>query len=407
MTSTMTPSALADDSCWTRTDEMFAMLAEYRRKEPVVWVEGDFLPFWLVTRHADITAIESRPALFTNRPGPILEYAEPPAETAEGDLCPLPHRDGEDHRAHRAIAQGWFKYRNMRDLEPRAADLARQAVDELLAQGPECDFVDTVAARFPLRMILSVLGLPDADYPQMYRATQTMAWDKEPEEAWNNWQDCLALFGRVTEDRRARPNGDMSSAIANGRVGGRLLEEPDLTTYYMLIADAGYETTAFAIATGLFELLRHPDQLELLRREPDRIPGAVEEILRWSSPVRHFLRTAQEDTEVSGVKIRKGERVMLSYPSANRDEEVFADAERFDVTREDAGRHLAFGGHGPHHCIGAPLSRMEMRLLFTELLTRTDAIEAAGEAEFKGSAFLGGVKSLPVRVTAAAGAART
>ncbi|MFY7067052.1 cytochrome P450 [Nocardiopsis changdeensis] len=402
-TQSLTPLAvLADDSRWRRPEEMFAILGSYRRERPVALAESpDFRSFWLVTRHEDITSIERRPELFTNRPGPLLEYTEPPEETAEEDLKPLPHRDGEDHRAHRAIAQNWFRYKAISEIEKHVAELARQSVDELLEQGPECDFVETVAARFPLRTVMALLGLPDESFERMYRSTQTMAWEKDPEGAQANWQATLAMFARITESRRAEPTSDLASAIANGRVNGELLVEPDLTTYYMLIADAGYETTAFSLAGGLYELMRHPDQLALLRAEPELIPNAVEEILRWTSPVRHFLRTAQEDTEVRGVEIRKGERVMLSYPAANRDEEVFADSERFDVTRTDADRHLAFGGYGPHHCIGAPLSRMEIRLFLTELLDRTKAIEPAGEAVFKGSAFLGGVCSLPVRITPA------
>ncbi|GAA0930127.1 cytochrome P450 [Nonomuraea longicatena] len=404
MTITFTPEALADRTAWTRPEAMFEMLGEYRRKEPVVWVEGTgFLPFWLVTRYHDIMEIERQPELFTNRPGPILAEAEPPAETAEEDLKPLPHRDGEDHRAHRAIAQKWFKYGTMRQIEGHAAELAVRSVDELLASGPECDFAQVVAGRYPLRMILSILGLPERDYEPMYRFTQIMVWDKDPDEAYRNWQECLAYFDGVTASRRRRPTDDLASAISNGTVAGKLLEEPELTTYYMLIADAGYETTSFAMNGGLLELLRHPEQLALLRREPARIPDAVEEMLRWTSPARHFMRTAQADTEVSGVKIRKGERLMLSYAAANRDEQIFTDPERFDVTREGAGRHVAFGGRGPHHCLGAPITRMEMRLLFADLLARVHDIELAGEPGIAESVFLTGVNALPLRFSAGNG----
>jgi len=404
MTTTFTPEALADRSAWTQPEAMFEMLGEYRRNEPVVWVKGPgFLPFWLVTRYHDIMEIERRPELFTNRQGPILAEAEPPDETAEEDLRPLPHRDGEDHRVHRAIAQGWFKYGNMQQVERHATELARRSVDELLASGPECDFAGVVAGRYPLQVILSILGLPEQDYDMMYRFTQIMVWDKDPEEAYRNWQDCLAYFDKVTASRRSTPTGDLSSAISNGTVHGKLLVEPDLTTYYMLIADAGYETTSFAINGGLFELMRHPEQLELLRREPERIPNAVEEMLRWTSPARHFMRTAQADTDVSGVRIREGDRLMLSYAAANRDEQVFTDSERFDVTRDGAGKHLAFGGSGPHHCLGAPLTRMEMRLLFTELLSRVGETELAGEPGIAESVFLTGINRLPIRISAKIG----
>jgi cytochrome P450 len=195
MTITLTPQALADRSAWTRPEAMFEMLGEYRRNEPVVWVEGQgFLPFWLVTRYHDIMEIERRPELFTNRQGPILAEAEPPDETAEEDLRPLPHRDGEDHRVHRAIAQGWFKFGTMQQVERHATELARRSVDELLAGGPECDFAGVVAGRYPLQVILSILGLPEQDYDMMYRFTQIMVWDKDPEEAYRNWQECLAYF---------------------------------------------------------------------------------------------------------------------------------------------------------------------------------------------------------------------
>ncbi|GLW09413.1 cytochrome P450 [Microtetraspora sp. NBRC 13810] len=403
MTITLTPRALADRSAWTQPEAMFEMLGEYRRNEPVVWVEGSgFLPFWLVTRYHDIMEIERQPELFTNRPGPILADAEPPDETAQEDLKPLPHRDGEDHRVYRALAQGWFKYSTMQQVEQHATELARESVDELLAGGPEVDFARVVAGRYPLRMIMSILGLPDQDYDLMHRFTQIMVWDKDPDEAYRNWLECLAYFDKVTASRRKTPTGDLASAISNGTVYGKLLEEPELTTYYMLIADAGYETTSFAMNGGLFELLRHPEQLELLRREPERIPNAVEEMLRWTSPARHFMRTAQADTEVSGVRVRKGDRLMLSYAAANRDEQVFTDPERFDVTREGAGKHVAFGGRGPHHCLGAPLTRMEMRLLFAEFLGRVGEIELAGEPRIAESVFLSGINSLPIRFAAKA-----
>jgi cytochrome P450 len=269
--------------------------------------------------------------------------------------------------------------------------------------GGECDFVRQVAVHYPLYVILSLLGLPESDFDRMLRLTQELfgAADTDlrrgttPEETIEVLMDFFAYFNNLTEARRAAPTDDLASAIANARVDGEPLNEFDTASYYVIIATAGHDTTSSTIAGGLQALIEHPDQLARLRENPGLMPLAVDEMIRWVTPVKGFMRTATEDHELRGVTIRKGESLLLSYPSANRDEEIFDDPFRFDVGR-DPNKHLAFG-FGVHYCLGAALARMEARAFFEELLPRLDSIEPAGEPENVATTFVGGLKRLPVR----------
>jgi cytochrome P450 len=207
--------------------------------------------------------------------------------------------------------------------------------------------------------------------------------------------DFFNYFAELTASRRAEPTEDLASAIANGRVDGEPLSDMDTASYYVIVASAGHDTTKDAISGGLHALIQNPGELERLRNDPGLMGTAVEEMIRWSTPVKEFMRTAAEDTEVRGVRIAKGESVYLAYVSGNRDEEVFDDPFRFDVGR-DPNKHVAFG-YGVHFCLGAALARMEMNSLFTELLPRLDSIELAGPPELTATTFVGGLKHLPVR----------
>jgi cytochrome P450 len=208
--------------------------------------------------------------------------------------------------------------------------------------------------------------------------------------------DYFRYFGALTQDRRANPAEDLASLIANGRIGGELLPDRELISYYAIIAAAGHDTTSSAITGGMHALLEHPDQLARLQADPSLVPTAVDEMIRWVSPVRHFLRNAQEDTVLGGMPIAKGDIVYLSYPAANRDPMVFEDPHRFDVGRTNADRHLAFG-FGVHFCLGAQLARLEMRTMFAALLPRLTRIELAATPTSMKSIFVGGIKSLPIR----------
>lgn len=291
----------------------------------------------------------------------------------------------------------------MRALKVRIDELAKIHVDKLLSVGPECDFVTEVAQNYPLYVILSLLGLPESDFPLMLRLTHELFGGDDtefrrgttPEEQLNVLLEFLAYFNDLTAARRANPTDDLASAIANARVNGEPLSDLDTASYYVIIATAGHDTTSATIAGGLQALIENPDQLERLTNNLDPMPLATEEMVRWVTPVKEFMRTAAEDTTVRGVPIAKGESVYLSYVSANRDEEVFDDPFRFDVGR-NPNKHLGFG-YGIHFCLGAALARMEISSFFTELLPRLKSIELSGKPELVSTTFVGGLKHLPIR----------
>jgi cytochrome P450 len=401
--------ALTDPAAYADEARLHQALTLLRREEPVHWVEADgFDPFWAITRYADIMDIERNHTLFHNAPRPVLATAEMDAvqrqREAEGiGLRTLIHMDDPQHRVVRAIGADWFRPRAMRAMEDRMAELARRYVDQMAELDGSCDFVQQVAVHYPLQVILSLLGLPESDFPRLLKLTQELfgGADEEfqrgttPEDLLATLLDFFGYFQGITNARRATPTGDLASAIANARVDGEYLSDIDVASYYVIVATAGHDTTSSTISGGLHALIEHPDQLARLREEPGLLPLAVDEMIRWVTPVKEFMRTATADTEVGGVTIKQGEAVLLSYPSGNRDEEVFADPFRFDVAR-DPNKHLAFG-FGVHYCLGAALARMEIRALFAELLPRLESIDLAGPAEYTATTFVGGPKHLPIR----------
>lgn len=397
----VTPAAYAADARFHRA------CAVLRRESPVHRVEGDgYHPFWAVTKHADVLEIERQPERFLNAPRPVLVPAAADDQRAvTGDvLRTLIHMDDPDHGVFRAIAADWFLPKSLARLDARMAELATRYVDRLADLGGECDFVTDVAVHYPLHVILTILGLPESDFPRLLKLTQELfgAADPElqrgatPEEQMETILEFFQYFNALIEDRRANPTDDLASVIANATLdGGEPINILDAASYYVIIATAGHDTTSSSIAGGLHALLEHPDQLQRLRDDLSLLPTAVEEMIRWVTPVKHFMRTATEDYELRGVKIRAGESVLLSYPSANRDEEVFGDGDTFDVGR-DPNKHLAFG-FGAHHCLGAQLARMEGRALYRELLPRLESIELAGDPSYMHTLFVGGPKHLLIR----------
>ncbi|WP_236050376.1 cytochrome P450 [Nonomuraea cypriaca] len=400
---------LADPASYTDEARLHQALALLRGQAPVHLVAAPgYRPFYAVTRHADIMQIERDNALWLNEPRPILakrEFEElARGRAAEGiALKTLVHMDDPEHRVVRAIGADWFRPKAMRALEARVQDLARRYVDRMADYGGECDFATRIAVHYPLYVILSLLGLPESDFPRMLKLTQELfgGADEEnrrgasAEEQFAVLLDFFAYFKELTATRRAHPTDDLASAIANATVDGRPLDDLQTASYYVIIATAGHDTTSSTVAGGLHALIEHPGQLAWLRANPDLLPLAVDEMIRWVTPVKEFMRTAAADTSLNGVQISAGESVLLSYPSANRDEAVFSDPFRFDVGR-DPNRHLAFG-FGVHYCLGAALARMELRALFAELLPRLDTVELAGQPEWTATTFVGGIKHLPIR----------
>lgn len=400
---------LADPTAYADDERLHAALAHLRANNPVAYVDHPpYRPFWAITKHADIMDIERDNELWLSEPRPLLATAEADdlakAQLEAGmGLRTLIHMDDPHHRKVRAIGADWFRPKAMRALKVRVDELAKGYVDKMRDIGPECDFVDDIGVYYPLWVIMSLLGLPEEDFPRMLRLTQELfGGDEEeykrgttPEEQMEVLVDFFDYFRKLTESRRANPTDDLASAIANGRVDGELLSEVDCLSYYVIVATAGHDTTSHAISGGLRALIENPDQLERLKANPELMPTAVEEMIRWSTPVKEFMRTAAADTEVRGVPIKQGESAYLAYVSANRDEEIFDEPFKFDVGR-DPNKHLAFG-YGVHFCLGAALARMEINSFFSELLPRLDSIELAGEPQLTSTVFVGGLKHLPIR----------
>ena len=392
------PLAYADEP------KLHAALTHLRAKAPVSWVEvPKYRPFWAITKHADIMDIERDNMLFTNWPRPVLTTAEGDEMQAAAGVRTLIHLDDPQHRVVRAIGADWFRPKAMRALKIRVDELARNYVDKMMEVGPECDFAQEVAVNYPLYVIMSLLGIPESDFPRMLKLTQELfgSDDNEFKRGSTNEDQLPALldmfqyFNGVTAARREHPTEDLASAIANARIDGEPLSDIETVSYYLIVATAGHDTTSATISGGLHALIENPDQLRRLRDNLDLMPLATEEMIRWVTPVKEFMRTAAEDTTVRGVPIAAGESVLLSYVSGNRDEDIFDDPFRFDVGR-DPNKHLAFG-YGVHFCLGAALARMEVNSFFTELLPRVKSIELTGTAEFVATTFVGGLKHLPVR----------
>ena len=402
-------NVFADPTAYADEPRLHAAMTYLRAHNPVAYVDkAPYRPFYAITKHADIMDIERDNNLWLSEPRPVLvtaaadDFARSQLESGAG-LRTLIHMDDPHHKKVRAIGQDWFRPNALRELQVQVDALAKRYVDKMVEIGPECDFVEDIAIHFPLYVILSLLGLPEEDFPRMHQLTQEMfgADDKEYqrgatlEERMATLLDFFNYFSTLTASRRANPTGDLASAIANGRIDGEPLSDVDTASYYVIVASAGHDTTKDAISGGLRALIENPGELDRLRREPDLIGTAVEEMIRWTTPVKEFMRTAAADTTVRGVPISKGESVYLAYTSGNRDEEIFDDPFTFDVGRFP-NKHLAFG-YGVHFCLGAALARMEMRSLFSELIPRLDSIEFAGEPELAATVFVGGLKHLPIR----------
>jgi cytochrome P450 len=394
----------ADPMAYTDEAKLHSALSYLRAHAPVARVDvPGYRPFWAITKHADIMAIERDNTLFTNSPRPVLMTEEADEQQAAIGINTLIHMDDPQHRVVRAIGADWFRPKAMRALKVRIDELANRFVDKMMQLGDRCDFVQEVAVNYPLYVIMSMLGLPEDDFPRMLKYTQEMFGNDDPElqrgttkeEQMVSLLDMFAYFTAVTASRRENPTEDLASAIANATINGEPLSDIETVSYYSIIAAAGHDTTSAVISGGLHALIEHPDQRERLRTNIALMPLATEEMIRWVTPVKEFMRTACEDTTIRGVPIAAGESVLLSYASANRDEEVFEDPFRFDVGR-DPNKHNAFG-YGVHFCLGAALARMEVNSFFSELVPRLESIELTGEPAHIATIFVGGLKHLPIR----------
>lgn len=393
------PSAYADPVRWHESARRI------RETEPILKVtEPGFPEFYAMTKHADVMEVERHPDVFTNSPIPTLVPSDKLGLMDDTPVKTLVQMDGEQHKDHRGIVTEWFKPASIKSLQDSIEDLAKTHVDLMAEAGGRCDFVTDIALHFPLRVILAILGMPVEDYPMMLKMTQELFGGDDPDiarlgedgEQLNVLLDMVTYFTTLANDRRAQPTEDLASVIANAEIRGVPLPDLEMLGHYVIIATAGHDTTSSAIAGGLLALLENPDQLELLRANPELIDGALaDELIRFISPVKQFTRTCQEPFTIGGVDFVPGDLLLLSYASANRDEEVFANPDRLDVRRENAMRQLAFG-FGRHFCLGAHLARLEIRALFKELIGRLEHIELAGEPTWTHSHFVQGPKSIPI-----------
>ncbi len=412
-----------DPHAYAEWDGLLDVFDGLRETMPVAKVvpeiEGLYEPFWLITRYDDVMRISKDNATFLNNPRPVvfsfnqaIEFSR--AATGSNMLVDsLVVFDAPIHPKYRKLTQEWFMPRNLARLEGEIRALATRTVEAMVEAGPEIDFVKLVAGPYPLRVVMQILGVPPQDEPRMQMLTQQLFGGQDadlsgtgmdnmtPEQvvqlvagAVRTFED---YFAAIAQDRRADPTDDVASVIANATVDGAPLPPRDMAGYYIIVATAGHDTTSASTAGAMQALAQDPDQWAQVKADRSLLPGIVEEAIRWTSPVQHFMRTAARDVEVGGQTIREGDWMMINYVAANHDPAQFADPRRFDA-RRTPNRHLAFGA-GAHQCLGLHLARLEMRLLFEALLDRVETVELAGEAKRATSTFVGGLKTLPLKFT--------
>ena len=373
-------------------------------------------PFWVATKHADILEISRQNALFSNgekSPTIVSQVVDARVRAMTGGsphlLRTLIHMDQPDHMKYRVLTQAWFLPQNLRSMEERIRKIARAAVDGMAAKGGECDFVTEVALHYPLHVIMEIMGVPEADEARMLMLTQELfgasdpelgrkSADPEPEEQRIDMgvlTDFINYFTQFSEGKRAHPSDDLGTLIANSKIDGEPISHFEAMSYYIIVATAGHDTTSSSTAGAIWGLAQNPAELAKLHADPKLIPGLVDESIRWITPVKNFMRTAMEDTEIGGRKLSKGDWLMLCYASGNRDEDVFDSPNDFRVDRSP-NKHLAFG-YGAHLCLGQHLAKMEMRILWEELIPRLKSLELAGVPAMSQAVFVNGPKKLPIR----------
>ncbi len=420
--------AIINPASYGHWDNVLDIFERLRNETPVAQVQNDAIhdPFWLITRHEDVMRISKDNVTFLNAPRGVVFGMRAGEDLIKSITGGSPHLvnslvaiDAPTHPKYRRLTQEWFMPKNLIQMEDEIRQLAVKTVDRFLAAGNQNsgvgDFVPLVSAPYPLHVVMQILGVPEADEQRMLFLTQQMFGgqdedlnktglaDLSPEQITQLMigavADFEAYFAKLTAEKRANPAADVASVIANAKVDGAYLNDRDMAGYYIILAAAGHDTTSASTAGAMLALARDPDQWQRLKADRSLLSGIVEEAIRWTTPVQHFMRTAATDVEVGGVQIKAGDWMMISYVSANHDERVFDDPRRFDAARSP-NRHIAFGAGG-HQCLGLHMARMEMKILFNELLDRLDTIELAGEPKRANSTFVGGLKTLPLRFTAA------
>lgn len=373
-----------------------------RAAEPVYWQpEEDGSGYWAVTRHADVIAVSRDSETFSSAVGTsqLQDFDE---ETRQKQAAMLLNLDPPEHTRQRLLVSRGFTPRMISRLESQIRQICEELVDSALRAG-ELDFVEDVAAPLPLSVIAALLGVPDEDTDKLYDWSNRMIGFEDPEIGTTEADGEMAaaeIFlyaNELAAQRRSDPRDDIVTALIQPDENGQELTEMEFNMFFVLLVIAGNETTRNSASGGMLALMDHPEQWDRLRADPSLMPSAVDEILRWVSPVMDFRRTATCDTVIGDQPIAAGDKVVMFYPSANRDEDVFDQPFLFDVTRSENAQ-LAFGGGGVHYCLGTHLARLELRVLFDTLVRRVERVEPAGPARRLRSNFISGIKEMRVRV---------
>jgi cytochrome P450 len=373
-----------------------------RDHDPVHWHdEPDGSGFWAITRYQDVRDVGRDPSTYSSEPTIMID--DPPAgdeaTSMLGDHKMMLMSDPPYHTRLRRIISRDFTPRSTREMLDRLQGLAREVVDAVIERG-SCDLVTDLAGEMPSYVIADLMGLPLEDGRKLYHLTETLhsAADTVSEE--DRRAALGQMFGYALEvygAKQEHPVDDLSSEIIKAKVDGHQLDQLDFALFFTLLVDAGGDTTRNLVAGGMHQLFEHPEQMDLLRSDLDRyLPNAIEEMLRHVSPVIYMRRTVTRDHTLAGVDIAAGDKVVMYYGAANRDPAVFTDGDRFDITRANASDHIAFGGGGPHFCLGANLARLEIEALLLEMLTRLHDLRPAGPNAWQASNFISGPKSMPV-----------
>lgn len=380
-----------------------ALFARLRRESPVHWCpEADGDGFWSLTRYEDVLAVSRDVETFSSERRGIMIFD---ASFESGGRQPMMmEMDPPRHTRLRALVNRGLTPRRVLQLEDFARRRFERALDRALELG-RCDFVEDVASRLPLQVIAEMMGVPESDRPELGRLAHRVQGFDDPDLGGGGGGENVEAIREMSDyalglarDRRREPRDDIATAILEADVEGYAMDDAAFASFFMLLITAGIETTKAAISGGMLALLEHPDEWKRLRERPEGLPTAIEEMIRWVTPIQHFRRTATRETEIRGQRIREGDKVVIWYASADRDEAIFEDAFRFDVGRTP-NEHLAFG-FGRHFCLGANLARLEMRVAFESMLARGVAVERVGEVEHLLSSFTNALKRMPVELRA-------
>jgi cytochrome P450 len=377
----------------------FEALRRLRAEAPVCWhPERDGPGFWLLTRHADVVAVSRDHETFSSWLGGVMTPDFDPVGLAQNRLMLL-NMDPPAHTKLRNLVNRGFTPRRVARLEPRIRELAAGIVRAVAPAG-RCDFVTQVAGELPSALIAELMGIPIADGRRLYELTERMHTAGDPAGSQAAAAEMLGYAAALRSAKRSAPADDIASALLAAEIDGERLSDFEFDLFFLLLINAGGDTTRNLVAGGMLALMEHPAELAALRADRTLLPSGIEELLRWCTPVVQFRRTATRDTEVRGQRVRAGEKVVMFYPSANRDEEVFSDPDRLDLRRAP-NPHVAFGGGGAHFCLGASLARLEIRCLFDAILDGLHEIELDGPVERLHSWFISGPRRMPVRFRAA------